>query len=382
MITILHIRNSNYPGGIETTLLGWFKFIDRSRFNPRLLVFKERFGYEERSVQLMQEQGLESEMIPWGHTRNLIGAVLRLIGTIRSEENVILHSHDTRSDLVSIIAAKFTGVPVIISNHAWHPADFKRRVLEYIRSRIMRFSDLIISVSKETHQETLHRGLSESRCISLYSGIDLEPFKDRPSQQEARSALGLGNDDFVIGNVARLWPEKEQDKIIEAAGRLTVRYPKAKFLIVGDGPLRESLVEQIKKLGLEKTVLLPGYRKDLTNVLSALDVFVFPSSAEGTPMVIYAAMAMGLPIIASPVSGVGEVLIDDSCAMFVPPADAEALAVALEKLIEDSDLGKRLGESAKSVVEEKYSVEQAVKQLEQVYLKFVTRENGIQQNAS
>ncbi len=375
MITVLHIRNSNYPGGIETTLLGWFKAADRSRFNPRLLVFKERRGIHERSVELMAEQGLQVELLPWGYIRNLPGAVFRLVSMIRAESRVIIHSHDTRSDLVSIIAGKLTGTPVVISNHAWHPADFKRKVLESIRVRLMHYADLIISVSENTNVETLERGLPESKCMALYSGIDLQPFQTLPSRAEARRALNLSEDDFVVGNVARLWPEKEQDKIIDAAAQLAEQYPRMKFLIVGDGPLEQALKEQVVKQGLQQTVLLPGFRKDLLHVLAALDVFAFPSSAEGTPMVIYAAMAMALPIVASPVSGVGEVLLDGETALLVPPADADALAAAVVRLIQEPELAQRLGSGAKQIVEQKYSVEQAVNQLEQIYTRLIEKNN-------
>jgi len=376
LITVLHVRNSNYPGGIETTLLGWFKASDRTQFNMELLAFKERRGIQERSVNLMEEQGLAIELLPWGHIRNLPGAVSKLLGIIRSNSNVIIHSHDTRSDLVSIIAAKLTGVPVVISNHAWHPADFKRQVLEWIRVRLMRSADLVISVSEDTHRETLKRGIPEQKSMALYSGIDLEPFQNLPSRDEGRTALNLSDEVFVVGNVARLWPEKEQDKIVEAAGILAERYPCLKFLIVGDGPLEEALKNQIAQAGLQDSVLLPGFRKDLTHVLAALDVFVFPSSAEGTPLVIYAAMAMALPIVASPVSGVGEVLKDNSTALLIPPADAKSLADAVEKLMNEPERAAQLGKEAKQSVEANYSVELAVRQLEQIYQKLDASRHG------
>jgi len=367
LITILHVRNSNYPGGIETTLLGWFKASDRTQFKLELLVFKERRGIQERSVKLMEEQGLTIELLPWGYIRNLPGAISKLIRIVRANSNVIIHSHDTRSDLVSILVAKITGVPVVISNHAWHPADLKRKILEWLRVHLMHYADLIISVSEDTHKETLELGVPEDKCMALYSGIDLETFQKPPSRSEARMVLGLSDDDYVIGNVARLWPEKEQDKIIEAAALLAESYPQLKFLIVGDGPLEEALKSQVEQANLQKTVLLPGFRKDLTHVLSALDIFAFPSSAEGTPMVIYAAMAMALPIVASPVSGVGEVLRDNETALLIPPANGQALAQAIEKLLNNQDVADQLGKEAKKSVEVHYSVEHAVKQLEQIY---------------
>ena len=160
MITVLNIRNSNYPGGVETTLLGWNKEIDRSKFINRLLIFQERDNIHERSANLMREQGLDAELLPWGRFKNFPGAVYKLVKIINKEAYVILHSHDTRADLIALLAAKITGVPIVVSNHAWHAVGFKRWMLEAIRVQVMRFVDLVINVSKDTHEETLRKGIS------------------------------------------------------------------------------------------------------------------------------------------------------------------------------------------------------------------------------
>ncbi len=374
-VSVFHVRNSNYLGGIETTLVGWFKYEDRQNFTPRLQVFKERRGLHERSVKFLEEQGIECEMLPWGHIRNLPGAVYVLWRRVRKAQNPVLQSHDTRSDLVAMIVSWLTGAPLVISNHAWHPAELKRQVLERIRARLMHAADVVISVSRNTHRETLERGVPASRCMAMYSGIDLAPYQQAPSREEARRALGIDEDVFVVGNIARLWPEKEHASLVEAAGLLAGRFPKLRFLIVGDGPLMSQLKEQISKAGLEEVVLMPGYCEDFVAVLAALDIFAFPSSAEGTPMVIYSAMAMGVPIVASPVSGVGEIVVDEESGLFVPPADPDAMAAAIERLIEDSALCSRLGDNAREACNTHYSAEGAIRRLEMLYGELMRRNN-------
>lgn len=378
-MTVFHVRNSNYLGGIETTLVGWFKYADESHCKPRLQVFSERRDLHVRSVEFLQEQGITCEMLPWGHVRNLPGAVYTLWQRVRKAPNPVLQSHDTRADLVALIVSWMTGAPLVISNHAWHPAEFKRKVLEGIRARLMRAADVVISVSRNTHRETLDRGVPASKSMAMYSGIDLAPYADAPDRAQARRELGLDDDVFAVGNIARLWPEKEQATLIEAAGILTAKYPKLRFVIVGDGPLMQQLKDQIKSAGLEKVVLMPGYREDFVSVLAALDVFAFPSSAEGTPMVIYSAMAMGVPIVASPVSGIGEIVSDEESGLFVPPADAPALAAAVERLIEEPELGPRLGDNARENCNALYSAEAAIRRLEAIYGELMRKkisENG------
>ena len=150
-------------------------------------------------------------------------------------------------------------------------------------------------------------------------------------------------------------------------------HPKIRFMIVGDGPLGDELRAKIKAENLEEVVLMPGYCEDFVSVLAALDVFAFPSSAEGTPMVIYSAMAMGVPIVASPVSGVGEIVDDGETGLFVPPADATAMAAAVETLVEDQALAQRLGANAKAVCNENYSAAAAIARLESIYGNFYDR---------
>lgn len=370
-LTVFHVRNSNYLGGIETTLIGWFKYADAMNCTPRLQVFKERRGLHERSVKFLAEQGIECEMLPWGHARNLPGAVFQLWRRVRKATNPILHSHDTRSDLVAMIVSRLVRCPLVISNHAWHPAELKRKVLESIRAKLMHAANLVISVSRNTHIETLERGVPASKCMYLYSGIDLEPYASAPTRAQARKTLDLQDDAFVVGNIARLWPEKEQATLVDAAALLATRYPTVRFLIVGSGPLENELRIKIRKAGLDHVVLMPGYCEDFVSVLAALDIFAFPSSAEGTPMVIYSAMAMGVPIVASPVSGVGEILADNESGMFVPAADPEALAAAIESLIQDPLHARQLGDTARLNCNTHYSAAVAIERLEEIYRKLM-----------
>lgn len=367
MITVIHVRNSNYPGGVETTLLGWVKEANREAFNHRLFIFAEPKGIHLRSARVMRDQGLDSEVLPWGVYKNLFGAVKQLVGEIRRSPNPIVHSHDTRADVVGLLAARITKVPFVISNHAWHAVGFKRWLLEFIRAQVMRFADFVINVSEDTHKETVRRGIDPAKSITIYSGIDLSVFLDAPDKSSARASLDIDPGDFVIGDIARLWPEKAIDKLLDATSLLLEKHPNVKTLIVGDGPLEQELIDYAKARGLESHVRFLGFREDVANLLSAFDVFALPSSAEGTPMVIYSAMAMALPIVASACSGVAEVLEDKRTALLCPPADAKAIAAAISSIIEDPDLGSRLGAEAKQAVFQNYSAEQAIRKLEDLY---------------
>lgn len=375
-ITVFHVRNSNYAGGIETTLFGWFKYADPTRIHQRLFLFNERRQLHQRSLKIFEENGIHCELLPWGHIRNLPGAVYQLWKAVKASTAPILHSHDTRSDLVALIVARLTSTPLIISNHAWHPADFKRKVLEAIRAALMRGADLIISVSQDTHRETLEKGLTPEKCLAMYSGIDLEPYQNPPTKTEARRYLKVPDDCFLVGNMARLWPEKEHATLIEAAKILSPRHPNLRFIIIGDGPLADELKEQVRTDQLQEIVWLPGFKDNFVAGLAAMDCFAFPSSAEGTPMVIYSAMALGLPIVASPVSGVGEILQDQTSALLVPALDAQALSKAIESIYLNSEFAKSIGDNAKATAESEYSAVSAIRRLEDIYESYVFAKPG------
>ena len=232
----------------------------------------------------------------------------------------------------------------------------------------MPWADLIINVSEDTHRETIRRGVAREKSVTVYSGIDLEDFRHPPPRDQAREELGLPLEAFVVGHVARMWPEKAQHTLIEAASELAADHPEAVFLIVGDGPLEESLRAQARDLGVDGMVRFMGFRKDLVKVMATFDVFALPSTAEGTPMVIYSAMAMGQPIIASAAAGVAEVLEDGASAILIPPAGTDALIAAIRRLMADPKTASRLGSRAREVVEDRYSVEQAVRTLEKIYV--------------
>ena len=375
-ITVLHLRCSNYAGGPETTLLGWLKYADYERFTPRIVFFEERYGLHRRSLEIFADHKVPVELIPWGYTRNLPGALRALVAKVRSAPHPILHAHDVRSDAVSLLVGRITGAPVVISNHAWHAVGFKRHLFEAMRGYWLRFADAVANVSADTHEETIRRSVPPERSMVVYSGLDLAPYRNPAPRSEAKARLGFSNNDVVVGNVARMWPEKALHTLIEAAAQLAARYPALRIVFVGDGVLEPALRAEVSQRGLDKTVRFLGFRKDLIEVMSAFDMFALPSLAEGTPMVIYSAMALGLPIVASAVNGVAEILENERSALLIKPAHAGELTIAIDRLLAAPALGRALGDAARRRVEERYSAEKSVKIFESLYQRLIAKQKA------
>jgi glycosyltransferase involved in cell wall biosynthesis len=176
-----------------------------------------------------------------------------------------------------------------------------------------------------------------------------------------------------VGNVARMWPEKALHTLV---ARPAPRYPALRIVFVGDGALEPALRAEVSQRSLEKSVRFLGFRKDLVEVMSAFDVFALPSLAEGTPMVVYSAMALGLPIVASAVNGVAEILENERCALLIKPADAGELTTAIDRLLAAPALGRALGDAARRRVEERYSAEKSVKIFESLYQSLIAKQEA------
>lgn len=321
----------------------------------------------DRSVALFASHGIPVEFVPWAPRRNLLGALRHMVGILREAGPCLLHAHDVRSDFVALLAGRFAQTPVVVSNHAWHAQGLKRRIQEGLRARWLPFADLVVSVSEDTHRETVRRGVPAERSVALYSGLDLEPYRTLPPRDVARARLGIPADIPVISNVARMWPEKALAALVEAAARLLPRYPGLRVLQVGDGPLMDELKAAAARRGIERCVTFLGFRSDYAEVMRASDVFALPSLAEGMPMVIYSAMALGLPIVASDVNGMRDTLEHDRTALIMRPGNVDDLTASLDRLLSDRDLAERLGGAAKHVMERRFSAEQAVRKLEALY---------------
>ncbi len=367
-ITVFNIRCSNYVGGPETTLFGWLKYINRERFDPHVVFFEERAGYHLRSLEVFADNNVPVKMIPWGYSRNLPGALKKLSAMIRKTPNCLLHTHDVRSDAVGLIVGRMTNTPVVVSNHAWHAIGFKRWLFETLRGLWLPHADMVINVSEDTHLETMRRGTPAERSRTIYSGLDLAPYHAPPDRSAAKKKLNLNPSDTIIGNVARMWPEKAQNVLIDAAVQIVSNHPDVRFVLVGDGLLENDLKSQVKSLGLESNVIFLGFRKDLVDVMAAFDIFALPSLAEGTPMVIYSAMALGLPIVASAASGVAEILEHEKTGLLIKPANLAELTAGIEYFLSHPDEGHKLGGAAKKAMEEKFSAEQSIKQIEKTYI--------------
>ncbi len=274
---------------------------------------------------------------------------------LRRLKPAVLHSYNLAAVEYACTAA-LAGVPVRV--HAEHGRDAGdphglNRKHNLLRRGVTPFIDRYIPVSDDL-QRWLRQvvGVPDAKTLMIANGVDTERFHP--------SGLASQRDEFVIGTVGRIQDVKNQSGLIDAFILLREMLPghrdRLRLSIVGDGPLLGMITEKVRAAGLQDVVWLPGSRTDIAELMSGFDVFALPSIAEGTPVTILEAMACGLPVVASRVGGIPEVVEQQATGLLVPPSNASALAEALAVYVQDPQLAARHGAAGRVRVERSNSI--------------------------
>jgi len=227
----------------------------------------------------------------------------------------------------------------------------------------------VIAPSGAIRDELLRAGFSRERIIYFANAVDVNRFRPAtpPEKAEAKSALGLSKDTAIIGTVARLVQRKGIDVLLRAFG--IVRHShRVHLIVVGDGPLGEELRALARELRIEDSISWLGFQADPVKWLEAMDVFAFPSRLEGVPNAVLEAMAVGLPIVATTIGGVVDILEEGRTGLLISPNDPEALAGALDRLLANAPLRADLGYHARNRAVEIFSLSDNITRLTDLYL--------------
>ncbi|HBK86978.1 MAG TPA: hypothetical protein DDZ53_13200 [Firmicutes bacterium] len=279
----------------------------------------------------------------------------------------VVHTH---ASLAARLAAKQRGYPVVLTRHTigpdLPPGGLKpaRRCLYHFVAKT--FSDATIAVSEACRQRLLLEGVPESMLRLVYHGIDTQPYLAADGTAW-RKQLGLADSVPVIITVARLASVKGLQYAIAASAELKNRGLPFTWLFVGQGPELASLQAQAKELGLTNEIRWLGFQEDIPGLLAAADVFVLPSLQEALGLVVLEAMAAGLPVIASHVGGIPELINDGQQGLLVLPADSAELARAVAPLLADKEQAARLGTAGRKRVLAQFTAENMWQQTDAVY---------------
>ena len=287
----------------------------------------------------------------------------------------ILHSHGYKAHIVGALAGKLSHNPLTVQTYhgleenlaGW--AGLKMNLYNGINVAVGgATADGIVGVSSEITKILEGRYPSaDVRCIT--NGIDLARVVPSSERSAMRAQLGIAPNTFLVGTVGRLMPIKGLEYLIEAFAQFRRRRDpqESKLIIVGDGPLRAALEQCAESHGLSRQVEFLGMRTDVYNLIRAFDAFVLPSLHEGVPMVLLEAMALGVPIVASAVGGIPEILEDRKEALLVPARDAGALAREIEMLAGSPEIRALLIRAARARVEAQFLIRSSAAKMLKMY---------------
>ena len=293
-------------------------------------------------------------------------ARLRALRTVRRHiEDVgpqIVHTHLGTSDVLGGVAARLLRIPVVSTIHA---SQWEGRAVALRRKLVKHCASRVIAVSDCARSEYLRRGFAtERQIVTIHNGIDFPAAAGAGA--ELRRELGLGTEDLVVGMVSALRPEKGHDVALDAVRILRTRFPGLRLLVVGQGDLRAQIERRAGEL--DGAVVVAGLRQDLPRVFDALDVLVQPSRADAFPTSIIEAMAASVPVVASAVGGIPEMVSDgETGVLLATPPEAGDLAAALAGLLEDPARRARLATAARRLYLDRFTAGPWVRQTRALY---------------
>jgi glycosyltransferase involved in cell wall biosynthesis len=317
-------------------------------------------------VGTLRQMGFEVLVIPMRRTiapwRDLV-ATITLYKILRCRRFDVIHMQTAKAGMVGRIAAWLARVPVIVyTAHAFPFHEYLSPWRVRLYSFLERFASRLCSAIAVDSECVRSRGLAfkvappdKIRVIPM--GIDTERFdpeKHQSGRQAVRAELGLRPEATVIGAVARFVPDKGLDTLLQAIALLVAQFPEIQCLLVGDGPLRDELRALSRKLGLDHRVVFAGYRSDIPRLLSAMDLYMLPTRREGFGVAFAEAMSMEIPVIASRISPLDEIIVDGRTGALADVGDPGAFARAAEPLLADPELRRRMGQDGRSHVIERF----------------------------
>ncbi len=372
-INLLYVITKLELGGAQKQLLSLITHLDKERYNIFLFTAREGLLLEDAAgipgLALKRSRFLERSINPLEDLLSLF----ELYHYIKNNRIAIVHTHSSKAGIVGRLAARCAGVRVIIHTvHGWPFHEYQPRLKRFffilLERLAARLTDVLVTVNDSDKGKGLRNAIGDTRRYRVIRcGIDYSEFYVKDTL--AKSEFGLAHDEVAVGTIACLKPQKSPLDFIRLAASTEKEFPGIKFILVGDGALRKEIEHSIGRNHLEGKVILTGWRRDISRLLSVFDVFVLTSLWEGLPVTVLEAMAAAKPVIATDTGGIAEVLIEGKTGFLASRGDVGELREKLIVLLKDPALGKRVGQAARESLGRDYTREKMVQDSDELYLK-------------
>lgn len=377
-LAVLYLIDSLGPGGAERLLADYLPRLSRLGIEPTVVAIQDREGNPIAAE--IEATGVAVANLGIRRLRES-GALGQVTGVIERAAPDLVHTQLEFSNILGTLAAHRLGVPTVATIHTidrprrWSRDAARYRLMAWVlRSRGAR----VISVSRSARDHFIGRSNARrDQVVTLHNGIDLSRFsRSGGHRAAARAELGIAPDAPVAMTVAVLRPEKGIGDMIDALPAVLRSHPLARYFIVGNGSHRTALEQAVAARGLEERVRFTGARADIPRLLAAADVFVLPSHTEALPTVLIEAMAAGLPVVATDVGGIPEMVDRGVSALLVPARSPAMLADAVCRLFSSPIQSAAMGRAGRRIASERFDLDRQAARLIDEYRLAITAGAG------
>jgi len=358
---VLHTRVvAGSGGGPDKTIMRSPRYVDPAKLRMAAAYIHPA---GDEGIETIREQAAE-----FGCPLHLIPergpmdprTIRSLLDLCRKLDVSIWHGHDYKSNLLGLLLRRWHPMKLVTTLHGWTNETARTRLYYHVDNLCLPRYEQLIAVSPQLHEHCRGFGLNEDRLTYVPNAIELNDYPIRPRRTGNRMRL-------TVGVVGRLSVEKGADRAIGLIRAMGMKYPDLHLDLIGDGPQRTILTEQARKYGVDRRVHFLGWRTDTKKLYEQMDVLLLPSHTEGLPNVVLEAMAIGVPVAATDVGAVREVIDDGRCGVILDPKDTSGWAQQIEPLLVSEDRRDELARRGRARVEERYSFEARMAKVFAVY---------------
>ena len=369
---IVHILDNLDRGGAQTMLRSVVAGLTARGHDQHIICLNEIFNDEV--VAAMRAAGASVEIIGRPRLYGLIG-LWHIVSELRRRQPDLVHTELPWGDLIGRAAARLAGIAPIVSTVTARYADKPQLQLWFDR-KTAPWADRVAFQSAEIVSFSLeHEGIRPEQVQVIPNGVDADE-RDRSVAAAALRLDYVGGAATVLGMVARLHPQKAHPDLLEAFARLSGEPRDTRLWLIGDGPDRAQLVEQTRSLGIADRVVFAGDRGDVRDWIAAMDIFVHPTLFEGLPLAVLEAMAMGKPVITSPIDGLRSLITSGVDGWLVPPGNPAALAEIIDHVVAHPQERARVAAAGKARALSQYGSDRVVDAYETLFNSVLAARSG------
>lgn len=364
-------------GGSERVNLSFLKNIDRDKYDICPVLLIRPWENKNLFIEELKKENYRIYQVPVAIRPRSAGRdyfrfirCYRIVHSFLSKGSFdLVHTHGYFADTVGILAAKMLGIPNISTCHGFIVNDINLKLYNSLDRIILRLADKIIAVSDQIKEDLARSGIKKSRLITIQNAVNItySDYSFTENRQEKRKLLNLCEGEFVVGYIGRLSEEKGVRHLIKACSLLDDSRFSVKLVLLGTGPQRQELESIVKKKKMEGKTFFAGFQNDIEKWLPVFDIFVLPSLTEGTPMALLEAMSTGIPVIASRVGGVPNIVSHGVNGFLFEAGNSLELVQLIKVLYDNPCLRNKMSAEAVNLVKKNHDVNNWCKVIQQQY---------------